>query len=159
MGAEMNCRIRKVHWLLSGALVALAVANGCYSPSAHTISRNYSLREDLPVDPPTDCRDPDFLEGGRLYRMYCGSCHNFRPLSERPFSNNDISLAHMRDQAYLTGREYRQIVHFMRRWHDLGPPTPEVEPAPNRLIFPQPINETRDSPPPEETKPNGEVKP
>jgi hypothetical protein len=146
-------------WLLSASLVALAVANGCSIPSAHTISRNYSLRENLPVDPPADCRDPDLLEGGRLYQLYCGSCHNFRPLSERPFSNNDISLAHMRDQAYLTGREYRQIVHFLRRWHDLGPPTPDVAPSPKRLIFKEPISETREGAAPSQTKPNADAKP
>ena len=59
-------------WL---ALVAAAAA-GCYVPSAHTFSRNYSLREDLPVDPPDGCDDRDALEGGRLYKNYCGACHN-----------------------------------------------------------------------------------
>ena len=122
-------------------VVALVAAAGCYTQSAHTYSRNYTLREDLPADAP-GC-DPDFLEGGRLYKQYCGSCHNARPLSERPFSNNEVSLAHMRDQAYLTGREYRQIVHYLRRWHDLGPPTPAVETSPKRLVFPQPVSELR----------------
>jgi hypothetical protein len=151
----MNNHTRRM-WRTLGAagLLAAVVAGGCYTPSAHTTSRNYSLREDLPVDPPGGCgEDRDYLEGGRLYKQYCGSCHNARPLSERPFSNNDISTAHMREQAYLTGREYRQIVHFLRRWHDLGPPTPDVAPSPKRLVFPQPISELRDGATPAESKP------
>ena len=51
----------------------------------------------------------------------------------------------MRDQAYLTGREYRQIIHYLRRWHDLGPPTPDVGPSPKRLVFPQPVAELREA--------------
>ena len=49
----------------------------------------------------------------------------------------------MRDQAYLTGQEYRQIIMFLRRWYELGPPTPEVKPSPKRMIFSQPIAELR----------------
>jgi hypothetical protein len=110
------------------------------------------LREDLPVGPPRGC-DEDYVNGGRLYKLYCGACHNARPLSERPFSNNEVSLAHMREQAYLTGQEYRQIMHFLRRWHDLGPPTPDVGPSPKRLVFPQPINELREGATPAEPQP------
>jgi hypothetical protein len=134
---------RRTGW---GLLLAAAACAGCWmAPSAHTVSRNYGLREDVPVDPP-DCHTGDCqscLEGGRLYKYYCGSCHNARPLSERPFSNNEVTLAHMREQAYLTGREYRQLLHFLRRWSDLGPPTPDVEPSPKRFFFSQPLNELR----------------
>src|SRR5438876_10950454 len=106
----MGVRTRRTWFTLGAAsLLAVAAVGGCYTPSAHTTSRNYSLREDLPVDPPAGCdEDRDYLEGGRLYKQYCGACHNARPLSERPFSNNEVSTAHMREQAYLTGREYRQ---------------------------------------------------
>jgi hypothetical protein len=135
-------------------LALMTAAAGCSVPSAHTVSRDYSLREDLPVDPPAGCaEDRDYLEGGRLYKYYCGSCHNARQLSERPFSNNEVSTAHMREQAYLTGREYRQIIHFLRRWHDLGPPTPDVPPSPKRLVFPQPVSELRDGAAPAEAQP------
>jgi hypothetical protein len=119
------------------------------TPSPHTISRNYGLRGDLPVDPPRPRGDAadDCAEGGRLFAYYCGSCHNARPLGERPFSNYHVALTHMRDQAYLTGKEYRQIMYFLRRWHDVGPPTPPVEPSPKRFIFSQPLSELRNEPP------------
>jgi hypothetical protein len=129
--------------LLLGA--SLTLIGGCETPSPHTISRNYSLRPDLPVDPPgaQSSEDHDCIEGGQLYKYYCGSCHNARPLGERPFSNYHVALTHMRGQAYLTGQEYRQIMVFLRRWHDVGPPTPPVTPSPKRMIFSQPIAELR----------------
>ncbi len=125
--------------------LATIAGGGCETPSPHTVSRNYSLRPDLPVDPPghEDSADQDCIEGGRLYKYYCGSCHNARPLGERPFSNYHVAVTHMRDQAYLTGKEYRQIIMFLRRWQDLGPPTKTVEPSPKRMIFSQPIAELR----------------
>jgi hypothetical protein len=125
--------------------VSVLIVVGCETPSAHTVSRNYSLRPDLPIDPPgtQESVNQDCTEGGRLYKYYCGSCHNARPLSERPFSNYSVAVAHMRDQAYLTGKEYRQIIMFLRRWYELGPPTPEVKPSPKRMIFSQPVAELR----------------
>ena len=75
---------------------------------------------------PHAAAEDDCVAGGRLFQLYCGSCHNARPLGERPFSNYQVAVAHMRDQAYLTGKEYRQIIHFLRRWDDVGPPTPAV---------------------------------
>jgi hypothetical protein len=126
------------------ALAATFVA-GCDTPSAHTFSRNYGLRPDVPVDPPksTGHYEDDRAEGGRLFKLYCGSCHNARPLGERPFNNYSVAIAHMRDQAYLTGKEYRQIILFLRRWDDVGPPTPPVEAAPKRFTASQPISELR----------------
>jgi hypothetical protein len=142
--------------LLAGVV---ALAAGCETPSPHTISRNYSLREGLPVDPPrrpSGAQD-DCAAGGQLFKQYCGSCHNARPLGERPFSNYHVAMTHMRDQAYLTGKEYRQLMYFLRRWDNVGPPTPAVETSPKRLTFSQPIGELRgetaparppDAPPP-----------
>jgi hypothetical protein len=128
-----------------GGLAAVAGAGCGAVPSAHTVSRNYSLGE-APVDLPGDGRHghhDDCVAGGKLFKMYCGACHNARPLSERPFSNHEVATAHMREQAYLTGKEYRQLIHFLRRWHDVGPPTPDVEPSPKKLMFSQPIPELR----------------
>jgi len=126
------------------AVVGLLLS-GCETPSAHTISRNYSLREGLPVDPPRELTGAmdDCAAGGRLFKQYCGSCHNARPLGERPFSNYHVALTHMRDQAYLTGKEYRQLMYFLRRWDNIGPPTPPVDPSPKRFVFSQPISELR----------------
>jgi hypothetical protein len=126
--------------------IVIAVVAGCQLPSAHVISRNFGRRGDVPVDPPRT--DPqthydDCIAGGRLFKLYCGSCHNARPLGERPFSNYQVAIAHMRDQAYLTGKEYRQIIMFLRRWDDIGPPTPATGPSPKRFVFSQPIPELR----------------
>ncbi len=78
-----------------------------------------------------------------LFKQYCGSCHNARPLGERPFSNYHVAMTHMRDQAYLTGKEYRQLMYFLRRMDNVGPPTPPVGPSPKRLVFSQPIPDLR----------------
>lgn len=132
--------------MLGVVLSVIAWVIGCQTPSAHTTSRNFALRE-VPVDPPEPHGhqfDDAKHAGGRLFTLYCGSCHNARALSERPFSNYEVATAHMRDQAYLTGKEYRQIIQFLRRWHDVGPATPDVEPSPKRLIFSQPISELRE---------------
>src|SRR5689334_10781451 len=103
------------------AMVAALMA-GCEVPSPNSMSRNYTQREGIPVDPPrvvSKVQD-DAAAGGELFRLYCGSCHNARPLAERPFSNYHVALTHMRDQAYLTGKEYRQIMYFLRRWDNVG---------------------------------------
>jgi hypothetical protein len=67
----------------------------------------------------------------------------------------------MRDQAYLTGKEYRQIVLFLRRWHDVGPPTPSVTRSPKRFVFSQSIAELRGEtiPPPPPSGPGPWPKP
>ena len=158
---------RLIHWAVPQlrwgmVVMAFALAAGCETPSPNTISRNYSLRGEVPIDPPRPqpVAEDDCVAGGRLFQLYCGSCHNARPLAERPFSNYQVAVAHMRDQAYLTGKEYRQIIHFVRRWDDVGPPNPAVRPSPKRLVFSQPISELRDAdstpsamPPPPETGP------
>ncbi len=144
--------------VVAAALAAtLSFTGGCETPSAHTTTRNFGLREDVPVDPPGPDSDDDIgcAEGGRLWKQYCGSCHNARPLGERPFSNYHVAISHMRSQAYLTGEEYRQIIAFVRRWQDVGPATPPVDPSPKRFQFSQPVSELRgeapavnDAPPP-----------
>ncbi len=132
--------------LVLGLGAVILTAAGCWTnPSPHTISRNYNQRP-FPSDPPPESGGTKFDErtnGGELFKMYCGACHHARPLSERPFANYEVAVAHMREQAALTGNEYRQIIHFLRRWHDVGPPTPDVEPSPKRFYFSQPINELR----------------
>ena len=139
----LECRSLSLSSLILSALAACST--GCRPvPSAHTISRNYSLG-DSPIDPPA-VRDGSYeecLTGGRIFNMYCASCHNARPLGERPFANYEVATSHMREQAYLTGAEYRALIHFLRRWHDVGPPTPDIEPGPKRLVFPQPMEELR----------------
>src|SRR5262249_31552680 len=148
---------RDVSWRGGGpplAATTLALARGCETPPPPTTSPGYPPPEGpprYPPPPPPPAPPPgpppgatdDCVQGGRLFKLYCGSCHNARPLGERPFSNYHVAVAHMRNQAYLTGKEYRQIILFLRRWQDVGPPTPDVGPTPKRLVFPQPISELR----------------
>lgn len=116
----------------------LAFVAGCAGPfSAHTWSRDYGLRR-MPNEAPNEATGLKYdqrVDGGTLYKQHCSRCHNARPLSERSFAQNEVSLAHMRDFAGLTGEEYRKIVQYMRRWHGVGPPTPDVEAAPKRFFF------------------------
>src|SRR5262245_40958583 len=92
---------RAATWAL-GLAAACAALAGCWSaPSGNTASRNYSQGE-FPVDPPGrggGCQFDDVTSGGRLFKLYCASCHNARPLAERPFANYEVALAHMRKHA------------------------------------------------------------
>ena len=127
------------------AAMTITLAGCTWLQSAHTTSQDYRLG-DAPITPPKSVVGKNFDDhatGGEVYRMHCGRCHNARPLSERPFALNEVSAAHMREQAYLTGKEYRSLIHFLRRWSDVGPPTPNVESSPKRTIFRQPILELR----------------
>jgi len=144
-GARSGCHATVV---ATAVAATLSFAGGCETPSAHTTSRNFGLRENQPVDPPGpgSYTDNDCAEGGRLWKQYCGSCHNARPLGERPFSNYHVAITHMRSQAYLTGEEYRQIIAFLRRWQDVGPATPPLNPSPKRFEFAQPLSELRGEP-------------
>jgi hypothetical protein len=151
----MKCQGVKTWWraLLGSAMLLATLVAGCeHFHSPHTVSRNYSFG-DAPVDPPEshesgECHEEgkydDFVKGGVIFKNSCGCCHYARPLGERPFSNVEIYTAHMRQSAYLTGKEYRQLIYFMRRWHDVGPATPDVPPSPKRFFFSQPISELRD---------------
>jgi hypothetical protein len=86
----------------------------------------------------------DSLTGGEVFSMYCNQCHNARSLAERPFANYQNVAAHMRVRAEFTGEEYEKLLEFLRRFHDVTPPTPPVEPGPKRQTFPQPISELRE---------------
>jgi hypothetical protein len=76
--------------------------------------------------------------------MYCSYCHNAPALAERPFAQYRNVAAHMRVRANLTGKEYEKLMVFLRRWHDVPPPTPPVGPSPKRFFFEQPLQELRD---------------
>lgn len=119
----------------------LALSTGCAGPfSAHTWSRDYGLRK-MPNDSPNEAIGMKYdqrVDGGTLYKQHCSRCHNGRPLGERSFAQNEVSLAHMRNFSGLTGDEYRKIVQYMRRWHGVGPATPDVESTPKRLFFNSP---------------------
>ena len=86
----------------------------------------------------------DSLTGGQVFDMYCRQCHNPRPIAERPFANFKNVAAHMRVRANLTGKEYAKLMEFFRRFHDIPPPNPPIEPSPKRFIFEQPIAEQQE---------------
>jgi hypothetical protein len=76
--------------------------------------------------------------------MYCAACHNARNLAERPFSNYQNVLAHMRTRANLTGKEYAKLLAWIRRWADVPNPPQSDVPSPKRFVYPQPISELRE---------------
>jgi hypothetical protein len=94
-----------------------------------------------------DCYE-DSLTGGQIFSMYCSYCHNAPALAERPFANFRNVAAHMRVRANLTGKEYAKLQTWLRRWHDVPPAYPPLEPARPRLIFSQPISELQPASPP-----------
>jgi hypothetical protein len=102
----------------------------------------------------------DSLTGGQVFKMYCNYCHNAPSLAERPFAQFQNVPAHMRVRANLTGKEYAKLMEWLRRWHDVPPANPPLEPSPKRLTFSQPINELREQPPapaPAEGQPKKEM--
>ena len=110
------------------------------------------LRSRSPADGNNCCYE-DSLTGGQVFDMYCGACHNARSLAERPFSNYKNVAQHMHVRANLTGKEYAKLIAWMRRWDDVPPPNPPLEPSPKRQIFSQPIQELRPEQPSGEEEP------
>lgn len=116
---------------------------GCVNTAISVAKRPAPLRE-----PSVDAANEnssgsyeDGLTGGQVFAMYCGQCHNPRPIAERPFANFKNVAAHMRVRADLTGKEYAKLMEFFRRFHDVPDPNSSVDPPPKRFIFNQPIPE------------------
>ncbi|HQU46020.1 MAG TPA: hypothetical protein PK867_24620 [Pirellulales bacterium] len=126
-------------WLLSGGLALL----GCRNTPVDLQTGPAPLREPPPKLAQAESYE-DSLTGGQVFAMYCSSCHNARPLAERPFSSYQNVAAHMRVRANLTGKEYAKLMEFLRRWHDVPPPNPPIEPPPKRFFFNQPIPEQQE---------------
>ncbi|OAI47697.1 hypothetical protein AYO44_09040 [Planctomycetaceae bacterium SCGC AG-212-F19] len=139
-------------WLGGSGLVlsTFLVAAGC----SNTLVNNSDYAQGpAPLRMPSPAKEAeacssyeDSLTGGQVFQMYCGYCHNAPPLSERPFAQYRNVAAHMRVRANLTGKEYAKLREFLRRWNDVPPPHPPIEPSPKRLIFSQPVAELRQSP-------------
>jgi hypothetical protein len=153
--------------LVLGALLAAA---GCYYTPIDT---SEYARGPAPLRFPSPARTAkacvcyeDSLTGGEVFTMYCGYCHNARSLAERPFANWQNVASHMRVRANLTGKEYAKLMEFLRRWHDIPPPSPRPEPSPKRLIFSEQIQELRpkepakpgEAPAPEQLPPPAKAK-
>jgi hypothetical protein len=133
-------------------LLGILAAAGCHQTPVD--SSDYAVGP-APLRIPSPAKEAeacgcyeDSLTGGQIFSMYCNYCHNAPALAERPFSNFQNVAAHMRVRANLTGKEYAKLTEFLRRWNDIPPPTPPVEPSPKRFFFSQPIQELRDQAPP-----------
>ena len=137
-------------------LVGALTAAGCYNTPVDTSERGRGpapLRMPAPDREEEACGYEDTLTGGQVFSMYCAYCHNAPALAERPFSNFKNVAAHMRVRANLTGKEYARLVEFLRRWHDIPPPHPDIEPSPKRSFFTAPIPELRPEEPMKEKPP------
>src|SRR5262249_50306764 len=137
--------------IVAGSLIAV----GCHNTPIDTSEYAQGpapLRIPSPA-PKNGCCYEDLLEGQHIFEMYCAFCHNARPLGERPFSNYQNATQHMRVRANLTGEEFAKLMAWLRRWQDVPPPNPPVEPSPKRITFTQPINELRPQTPPQEVAP------
>jgi hypothetical protein len=129
--------------------VALVTSVGCYNTPVDTSPYAQGpapLRIPSPAREAEACSYEDSLTGGEVFHMYCSYCHNAPSLAERPFGQFRNVAAHMRVRANLTGKEYAKLMEFLRRWNDIPPPTPPVEPGPKRLTFSQPITELQPKP-------------
>src|SRR5262249_24228383 len=136
------------------------LAAGCYNTPVDTSEKARGpapLRMPSPAKEGCDCYE-DSLTGGQVFEMYCSYCHNAPSLAERPFSNYQNVAPHMRVRANLTGKEYAKLMEFLRRWHDIPPPSPPPEPSPKRLTFSQPIQELRPQTPAAEELPPPKAK-
>jgi len=128
-------------------LVLLTVALpilGCYNPPVDVSQAPAPFRFRLKKGEELSGKWEDEVTGGQLFSMYCGYCHNARAIGERPFSNYQNVVAHMRVRALMTGEEQAKIEAFFRRWHDVPPASGPIEASPKRQIFSQPIPELRE---------------
>jgi hypothetical protein len=142
---------------LVGLLLLPSMITGCLGPTTLPTDNIRGTRVASPefVDGPAPLRTPsparaigserfeDSLTGGEVFQMYCASCHNRRPMSERPFASYQNVAAHMRTRGNLTGKEYEKLVAWMRRVQDAPLPNPDTAPSPKRSVFAQPIPELR----------------
>ena len=129
-------------------VTGILAAAGCYTTGVDT---SEFARGPAPLRIPSPAREAeachsyeDSLTGGQVFAMYCSYCHNAPALAERPFSNFQNVASHMRLRANLTGKEYAKVVEFLRRWHDVPPPTAPPAPSPKRFTYSQPIAELRE---------------
>jgi hypothetical protein len=129
--------------LLSGCqgkpLLPRDITEGSRVSSTSFVKGPAPLRMPSPDQASGSDRFEDSLTGGDVFQMYCSSCHNRRPMSERPFANYRNVAAHMRTRANLTGKEFEKLVDWMRRVQDAPLPDPDTEPSPKRFTFSQPI--------------------
>jgi hypothetical protein len=148
-GTATPARVRTSCLVASILFVTSAmVAVGCYNTQVD--NSDYALgpaplHNQSPAREPNECTSyEDSLTGGQVFSMYCSYCHNAPSLAERPYSQFRNIAAHMRVRADLTGKEYAKLMEFLRRWNDVPPPSPPVDPSPKKFYFSQPMNELQE---------------
>jgi mono/diheme cytochrome c family protein len=55
-----------------------------------------------------------FIEGARLWPVYCAQCHNARPGSQFSPAQWDIITMHMRTQSIMPAKDIRAIKEFLK---------------------------------------------
>jgi mono/diheme cytochrome c family protein len=55
-----------------------------------------------------------FLNGARLWPVYCSQCHNARPGSEFSPAQWDIIMMHMRTQSNMPAQDARAIKEYLK---------------------------------------------
>jgi mono/diheme cytochrome c family protein len=55
-----------------------------------------------------------FLEGARLWPVYCSQCHNARPGSEFSPEQWDTIMMHMRTQSNMPAKDARAIKEYLK---------------------------------------------
>jgi hypothetical protein len=137
-----GCRAGLAAAIVAGLLAPL----GCYNTPIDTSDYTRGpapLRMPSPARAGEDCCYEDGLTGGHIFEMYCAACHNARSLAERPFASYQNAAAHMRVRANLSGKEYAELMAWLRRWHDVPPVGQREGESPKRFFFSQPISELR----------------
>jgi mono/diheme cytochrome c family protein len=55
-----------------------------------------------------------FVEGAKLWPVYCAQCHNARPGSQFSPNQWDIITMHMRTQSIMPAKDMRAIKEFLK---------------------------------------------
>jgi len=58
-----------------------------------------------------------FMDGARLWPVYCSQCHNARPGSEFSPQQWNTIMMHMRTQANMPAKDARAILQYLRGSH------------------------------------------
>ncbi len=92
-------------WILSGAILALAITSGgCSTTAAEGQAGEDAAANAAAVQP----------GGARAWEQNCARCHNYRRPRERDDGEWRIIVHHMRVRANLTAREAEAILRFLQ---------------------------------------------
>jgi mono/diheme cytochrome c family protein len=58
-----------------------------------------------------------FMDGARLWPVYCSQCHNARPGSEFSPQQWNTIMMHMRTQSNMPAKDARAILQYLRGGH------------------------------------------